>query len=60
MPVDPKIWEKAPDPLSPEFPGWVSDKAWSLGNVEKAQELLRAGKSRRKAALYRQREKSPE
>jgi len=58
MPFDPKIWDGAPAPESPEFPGWVSDRAWELGNVDQAQALLRAGKSRRKAALYRQQEEA--
>ena len=57
-PFDPKIWDGAPAPESPEFPGWVSDRAWELGNVDQAQALLRAGKSRRKAALYRQQEEA--
>ena len=60
MPVDPKIWEKAPDPASPEFVDWLFDTAWATKNVEMSQAILREGRSKRKAALYRQREKSAE
>ena len=53
MELDPKIWDNAPPPGSPEFVDWAADRAWELKGEESRQFVQEAFARRRQAIRTR-------